>query len=424
MPVPAITAVALTPATSPARPLLVIGPSLGTAVTTLWSEVARLLADRYDVVGWDLPGHGHSAPTQAPFTIGELAAGVLAAIDAVQAGRGEAGHPFTHVGDSVGGTVGLRLALDAPDRLRGVAVVCSSARFGTAEGWAERAATVRASGTPSMVTGSAERWFAPGFLERRPDVGSALLHDLQSADAESYALVAEALGGHDVRDDLPRVDPPVLVVTGALDQAAPTTDGRLVADGVAHGALVELAGVAHQAPVEAPQRIADLLGAFLAGLPADLPARPAPGDAIATAYEAYEDPYAAGLAVRRAVLGDRHVDRATAAVDDVTRDFQQLITRYAWGSVWTRPGLDRRSRSMVTLMALVAHGHLDELAMHVRAAVTNGVTRAEIVEVLLQSAVYCGVPAANSAFRVAQQVLGELDVPSPSRTDLEREQTS
>ncbi|MDQ2757797.1 MAG: 4-carboxymuconolactone decarboxylase, partial [Actinomycetota bacterium] len=150
---------------------------------------------------------------------------------------------------------------------------------------------------------------------------------------------------------------------------------------------------------------ADLLAGFLAALPAH--PRSAP----------YDDPYAAGLAVRRAVLGGAHVDRASAAVDDVTRDFQQLITRYAWGSVWARPGLDRRSRSMVTLTALVAHGHLDELAMHLRAAVTNGLSRGEIVEVLLQSALYCGVPAANSAFRVAQQVLAELDDdPTPQLT--------
>ena len=111
-----------------------------------------------------------------------------------------------------------------------------------------------------------------------------------------------------------------------------------------------------------------------------------------------------GMAVRREVLGDEHVDRATAGATDLTRDFQQLITEYAWGAVWTRPGLDRRMRSVVTLTALVAGGHYEELAMHLRAAQTNGLSDAEVAEVLLQTAVYCGVPAANSAFRVAQQV--------------------
>jgi 4-carboxymuconolactone decarboxylase len=118
-----------------------------------------------------------------------------------------------------------------------------------------------------------------------------------------------------------------------------------------------------------------------------------------------------GLAVRREVLGPDHVDAALGRVDDTTASFQELITRYAWGAIWTRPGLDRRMRSAVTLTALVAHGHLTELELHLRAALRNGLTRAEIVEVLLQSAIYCGVPAANSAFAVAQRVLKEHGEP-------------
>jgi 3-oxoadipate enol-lactonase/4-carboxymuconolactone decarboxylase len=119
----------------------------------------------------------------------------------------------------------------------------------------------------------------------------------------------------------------------------------------------------------------------------------------------FDEARAAGIRVRREVLGPSHVDRATAATTDFTRDFQDLITRYAWGEIWTRPGLDRRTRSCITLTALIAHGHHAELAMHLRAALTNGLTPEEIKEVLLQSAVYCGVPAANAAFAIAQEVL-------------------
>ncbi len=118
-----------------------------------------------------------------------------------------------------------------------------------------------------------------------------------------------------------------------------------------------------------------------------------------------------GLAVRREVLGPDHVDAALARADATTAEFQEMITRYAWGGIWTRPGLDRRMRSAVTLTALVAHGHLTELELHLRAALRNGLTRAEIVEVLLQTAIYCGVPAANSAFAVAQRVLKEQPEP-------------
>ena len=115
----------------------------------------------------------------------------------------------------------------------------------------------------------------------------------------------------------------------------------------------------------------------------------------------------AGMRVRREVLGDAHVDRATAGSNEVDRDFQELITQYAWGGVWTRPNLDRRSRSIVVLTALVAGRHFEELEFHLRAALTNGLTKEEIVEVLLQTSVYCGVPAANSAFAVAKRVLGD-----------------
>jgi 3-oxoadipate enol-lactonase/4-carboxymuconolactone decarboxylase len=121
------------------------------------------------------------------------------------------------------------------------------------------------------------------------------------------------------------------------------------------------------------------------------------------------DVYTAGMAVRREVLGDAHVDRAIANTTEFTADFQDFITRYAWGTIWTRPGLDRRSRSLITLTALIARGHHEELAMHLRAARRNGLTNDEIKEVILQTAIYCGVPDANTAFRIASGVLADYD---------------
>jgi len=118
-----------------------------------------------------------------------------------------------------------------------------------------------------------------------------------------------------------------------------------------------------------------------------------------------DDPFDAGTRVRREVLGDAHVDRAAAATTPFTADFQHLITRYAWGEVWTRPGLDRRTRSAAVLTAMLALGHWEEFAMHVRAARTNGLSADEIGEVILQSAIYCGVPVANHGFAVAREVL-------------------
>ncbi|HLJ66237.1 MAG TPA: 4-carboxymuconolactone decarboxylase [Chloroflexota bacterium] len=117
----------------------------------------------------------------------------------------------------------------------------------------------------------------------------------------------------------------------------------------------------------------------------------------------------AGLRVRREVLGDEHVDRALATATDLTADFQDLITRYAWGEIWSRPGLDRRMRSAIALTALVALGHDEELALHLAGARRNGLSTDEIKEILLQTAIYCGAPAANTAFRIAARVLGGDD---------------
>ena len=122
-----------------------------------------------------------------------------------------------------------------------------------------------------------------------------------------------------------------------------------------------------------------------------------------------KDRYDRGMQVRRAVLGDAHVDRSIANRNAFNEEFQNLITRYAWGEIWSRPGLARRDRSLITLTALVALNRGDELRLHLRGAINNGVTREEIKELLLQTAIYCGVPAANSAFHAAEEVFAELD---------------
>lgn len=391
---PAITAIRLSGAAHRTElPLLVLGPSLGTSASTLWTACAAGLTDVFDVLAWDLPGHGHntSVPDE-PFTMADLARGVLTVVNDVLEQRGEAGGRFAYAGDSVGGAVGLQLLLDVPERVEGAVLLCTGAQIGEPASWAARIEQVRASGTPALVAGSAERWFGPGFLEREPAAGSALLHALQDAVDDGYALVCQALAEFDVRDRLGEVAAPVLAVAGAVDVATPPAKLGEIADGVRDGRLVVLDEVAHLAPAEAPGTVAALIRQHLLG-----EAPPAPPSAR----------YDAGMTVRREVLGDAHVDRATANTTDFTREFQDLITEYAWGEIWTRPGLDRRSRSLITLTAMVARGHHEEFALHVRAALRNGLTVEEIKELLLQTAIYCGVPDANTAFRIAQGVLAE-----------------
>ena len=398
MTVPAITGVRLTGAANRAElPLLVLGPSLGTSASTLWTECAAGLTNAFDVVAWDLPGHGynHTVPDES-FTMVELARGVLNVLDEILEQRAQYGGSFAYAGVSVGGAVGLQLMLDHPGRVSAAVLLNTGAKIGDPAMWGGRVGQVGVSGTPVLVSGSVERWFGPGFLDRRPETGSALLHALQDTDDQGYIQVCEALAEFDVRDQLGKIDVPVLAVAGSADGVSPTEGLREIAEQVQHGQLVELEGVAHLAPAEAPEQVARLIRTHVLGEVE--PQQTAPGPS-----------YDAGMAVRREVLGDAHVDRATSGATDFTRDFQQFITEYAWGGIWTRPGLDRRSRSLITLTALIARGHHDEFAMHVRAARSNGVTNDEIKELILQSAIYCGVPDANTAFRIAQGVLAVID---------------
>jgi len=359
--------------------LLILGPSLGTSVVTLWAQAADRLAERFRVIGWDLPGHGRS-PASGPFLVAELAAAVLALVD-----RLAPGSTFRYAGVSVGGAVGLQLVLDAPHRVSAATLLCTGAVIGTPEDWRARAVVVRRDGVGAVRESSQRRWFAPGFVRRRPYVAAALADALASTDAQSYAHLCDALADFDVSDRLGEITVPVCAVAGSDDIATPPAKAERIASGVVSGRSVVLDGVGHLAPAEAPAKVAEIIGGTT-------------------------DPvYDAGMAVRRAVLGDAHVDRANAGRTEFTADFQDFITRYAWGEIWTRPGLDRRSRSLITLTALVARGHHEELAMHVRAARRNGLTRDEIKEVLLQSAIYCGVPDANTAFRIAGAVLADED---------------
>lgn len=396
--------------------VLVVLPSLGTAVQPLWQHaVAQLPAD-WTVVGVDLPGHGRSAPVAAregvALTMSELAEAVLTAV------RGALPdvQTFSVAGDSVGGAIALQLALSHPDVIDSAAAFCTGAKIGTAEAWEERAAYVEKAGTPTMVEGSAQRWFAPGFIEANPVVSTELLHSLQDADRFSYAAVCRALATFDVRDQLGSLQVPVLAVAGEHDQPTPPASLQEIADGAPYGRFEVVIDAAHLVPAEAPEVTAKLLARFVA------PAAGTAGAAGAGAASAGVGVTAAGLpdlsrsqvhdagtAVRREVLGDAHVDRANAGINDFTRDFQDYISRYAWGEIWTRPGIDRRMRSAVTLTAMVAGGHEEELAMHVRAAVRNGLTKDEIKEILLQTAVYCSVPSANTAFKIAARVLADLD---------------
>lgn len=359
-------------------PALFLGPSLGTSLR-LWEAQVPALARGHRVVRYDLPGHGASeASLLRDPSVAGLGRLVLELADFLGIER------FAYAGVSLGGAVGAWLAVHHPERVESLALVCTSARFGEPGPWRERAARVRAEGVEWLASSAASRWFTPGF--KTTTAAQALIADQRATDPDGYAACCTALADYDLGGHLERITAPTLVIAGRQDTATPPAHARRLADGINRSTLLEIDGAAHLAPVEQPQRLLSALTDHL--------------DATTTRD---------GMAVRRAVLGEAHVARAVAATNAFTAPFQDLITRYAWGEIWTRPGLDRRTRSCITLTALIAHGHHEELAMHVRAARTNGLSPAEIQEVLLQSAIYCGVPAANAAFAIADRVLAELE---------------
>jgi pimeloyl-ACP methyl ester carboxylesterase len=174
---------------------------------------------------------------------------------------------FYYAGDSLGGQLALELALRHPEKTIAVSIICSAAKVGEPAAWLERAATVRAQGTPVLVGPSAGRWYAPGFIEKNPELVGAMLIELSDTDDESYALCCEALAVCDLRSRLAEIDVPVLALWGALDVVIPPADARAVAEGVRHGRGLELAGVAHLAPAESPTEVAEALIEFFSAAP-------------------------------------------------------------------------------------------------------------------------------------------------------------
>lgn len=243
---------------SPAAGVLIVGPSLGTSVEALWTRCAGMLP--FEVVGWDLPGHGRSRPAAEAFYVQDLADAVRRLAQAVAGGR-----DTWYAGVSLGGAVGLELALD-PGPFGAVAVVASAPKIGDAEAWRERADLVRREGTEVMVAGSAERWFAPGFTAREPAVAGALLTSLAETDRESYALACEALASFDLRNRVSARKVPLLIAAGQHDLVVPPEQARSVAP----DAFAVIPGCGHLPPAEDPAATADSLTSFFKSAKGDV----------------------------------------------------------------------------------------------------------------------------------------------------------
>ncbi|WUD72430.1 alpha/beta fold hydrolase [Streptomyces sp. NBC_00510] len=401
-------------------PVLVLGPSLGTT-WHMWDRQIPELTRQWRVLRYDLPGHG-GAPADPSASTADLADRLLRTLDEAGVER------FGYAGCAFGGAVGTQLALRAPQRVASLALVSSAARFGTPDAWRQLGVVVRANGLEQIALSTPERWFAPAFRAAQAAIVDWSVQMARAVDPECYIAACEALAAHDVRAELGLITVPTLVLGGAEDQVTPPADARALVAGIPDARLAVVPGASHLVPVEQPAAVGELLvhhfeatwteqpvavalpaqpaPAAPEPVPAAAPVRPAPQHRGGTAGER-PDAYAEGDRTRRELLGDAHVDQAAEEAEESAGDFEEFVTRYAWGEVWNRPGLDRRTRSVVTLTALVAGGHHTELAAHTRAALRGGLSPAEIEEVLLHTAVYCGVPAATSAFAVARRVIRE-----------------
>ncbi|MFF2172367.1 bifunctional 3-oxoadipate enol-lactonase/4-carboxymuconolactone decarboxylase PcaDC [[Kitasatospora] papulosa] len=406
-------------------PVLVIGPSLGTT-WHMWDRQIPELSQHWRIFRYDLPGHG-GAPAYPAAAVSDLADRLLATLDSVGVQR------FGYVGCSIGGAVGADLALRHPHRVAALALVAASPRFGTADEFRQRGVIVRSNGLEPIARTSPERWFTPGFAAAQPAIVEWAVQMVRTTDPGCYIASCEALAAFDIRTELPRIGVPTLVLVGAEDKVTGPAEARTLVAGIPDARLALVPGASHLAPVEQPAAVTDLLLMHFStawqDTQASIPVPPSPGFSAPFApvvpvaeisaaaalpdvsAEGRSSLYDRGAKVRREVLGDAHVDAATAASDGFTDDYQDLLTRYAWGEIWAREGLDRRARSCVALTAVVASGHLGGLARHVRAALRNGLTPVEIKEVLLQTAVYCGIPAAGAAFEIAQSVIQEETTP-------------
>lgn len=370
------------------KPPLVLLNSIGTDLS-LWDTVVPHLLPAFRLLRLDLRGHGASTVTAGDYTLGGLADDVVAVMEA--AGIAQA----AFAGVSLGGMVAMELGLRHRARVSALALICTSATMDHAS-WVDRVQKVRSGGMTAIADLATQRFLSPRFAAAHPGVAASVRRGLLTMPADGYAGAAAAVRDMKLIDRLPALAVPTLVVTGDRDISTPFAGhGEHLVAAIANARLVHLDS-AHLAPLEAPAALAVTLRRFL------LP--PSAADSAA------ETLFEAGLVNRRRILGDAWVDRSLENRTSFNAEFQAMITRSAWQEIWSRPGLDDRTRRLLVLAITASLGRWEEFSLHVRSGLArDGFTREELKEVLMQTAVYAGIPAGNTAFSHAANIIAELD---------------
>lgn len=376
------------------KPALLLLNSIGVDMG-LWDRVVPHLSPRFRLLRMDTRGHGASDAPAGDYSLGDLALDALAVLDA--AGVERAGV----CGVSLGGMVAMSLALRTPERVRALVLACTSAEMDPAA-WRQRLETVRAQGTAAVADMGVERFFSERFRRREPDVVATIRDGLRAMSADGYAGCCAAIRDMDLAGRLDGILAPALVIAGERDISTPFEGhGDRLAAAIPRAEVVKL-DAAHLPCLEVPAAFSAAVEAFLLG---------GTDDGVGEARNILFD---AGLAVRRQVLGEAWVDRALASRTPFNSDFQAMITRYAWHEVWGRPGLDHRTRRLLVVAMTASLGRWEEFRLHVRTGLEqDGFTRDELKEVLLQLAVYAGVPAANTAFAEASAIIDASEFREP-----------
>lgn len=357
-------------------PVLVLSHSLG-CDHSMWAPQMPDLLDHFQVLRYDTRGHGASEVPAGDLTLDQFGHDVLGLADALGIEK------FAFCGLSMGGAVGQWLAINAPQRITRLVLANTSAKLGTPDLWDARRKAVLEGGMQAVIEAAMQRFFSPGRQEDGwPQSTRAVV---MGTDPRGYAACCAALRDADLRPAISKISVPTLVIGSDRDPSIPWEGHSSILASEIPGAKAAKIQTAHLSNLEQPRAFTAAVLDFL------------------VARAANTDPMEAGMKVRRQVLGDAHVERSMAAATDFTRDFQELITRYAWGAVWTRPGLDHCTRRLLVLAMTAALGRWEEFRLHLRAAVAHGLEACDVKETLLQVAVYAGVPAANTAFQIAKE---------------------
>jgi 3-oxoadipate enol-lactonase/4-carboxymuconolactone decarboxylase len=373
------------------KPTVLLLNSIGTDMGS-WNQALPHLLPQFRVLRMDTRGHGASDATPGDYTLALLADDAGAVMDA--AGIASA----VVCGVSLGGMIAMTLALHVPDRLQALVAACTSPQM-DATSWSARIATVQAGGTAAIADAALGRFFAPAFAHAHPEVIDSARAELTTMSAVGYAGCGAAIRDMTLQGEIAAITVPTLVIGGALDVSTPFSDHGAKIAAAIPGAKTVLLDAAHLAQIEQPAAFASAVRGFVSSLDGS-----ATADAAQTLFEA-------GLLNRRKVLGDAWVDKSLAKRTPFNADFQAMITRIAWHEIWGRPGLDHRTRRLLVLAITASLGRWEEFRLHVKAGLEQGgFTRDELKETLMQTAIYAGVPAANTAFAEAAEVMAALNM--------------